>query len=126
MTKRRRRDADGGDAARRQRPPRAIGQREPESPYGSFSPDGQWIAFVAREGDARRLFVQRKTGQGTRVAVTAASGTYPRWRSDGRELYYLSASTGNPDMMMARDLDGERSGFRHAAETLHHHAVRER
>src|SRR5205085_1760913 len=31
-------------------PPRHIGEPDRNSPYASFSPDGQWIAFVGREG----------------------------------------------------------------------------
>jgi Tol biopolymer transport system component len=80
--------------------PHVLGEPDRASPYAAFSPDGQWIAFVGREGNARRLFVQRKSGQGARIPVTAATATYPRWRGDGRELYYLSRGAGDPDMMM--------------------------
>ena len=61
--------------------PRVLGEPDRSSPYAAFSPDGQWIAFVGREGNARRLFVQRKSGQGPRIPVTGAAAVYPRWRS---------------------------------------------
>jgi Tol biopolymer transport system component len=70
--------------------PRPIGPAEPfASQQGAFSPDGKWVAFTSIQGAARRLFVKPVEGQGRRVPVAATNGYYPRWRGDGRELYYL-------------------------------------
>jgi hypothetical protein len=41
--------------------------------------------------------VQSYPGPGARIAVTASAAVYPRWRGDGRELYFVSLGTG-PDV----------------------------
>jgi len=71
-------------------PPRPIGSAQPGASQAALSPDGRWIAHLAAEGNTRRLFVQPLDGQGARIPVTAAAALYPRWRSDGRELYFLN------------------------------------
>jgi Tol biopolymer transport system component/tRNA A-37 threonylcarbamoyl transferase component Bud32 len=70
--------------------PRPVGSPQPlNTQNAAFSPDGRWIARVAMEGSTLRLFVQPSQGPGARVPVTAAQALYPRWRGDGRELYFL-------------------------------------
>jgi Tol biopolymer transport system component len=51
-----------------------------------FSPDGKWVAFVS----AGRVFVAPFPGPGARRPVAAQLGETPRWRDDGRELYFLT------------------------------------
>ena len=55
-----------------------------------FSPDGRWVSYNDLEG-ARQVQVYAipfpPTGQ--RYQLSTAGGTQARWRSDGRELYYL-------------------------------------
>ncbi|MGE5361222.1 MAG: protein kinase domain-containing protein [Bacteroidales bacterium] len=55
-----------------------------------LSPDQRWIAFVSREGGAREVFV-RSAGDAARTwQVSPAGGIEPRWRPDGRELFYVA------------------------------------
>ena len=54
-----------------------------------FSPDGKWVAFIS----AGRVFVAPFPGPGARRPVATQLGETPRWRDDGRELYFLT--TGN-------------------------------
>jgi Tol biopolymer transport system component len=59
----------------------------------ALSPDGKWMAYVSDEsgGSSRTIFVQPFPGGGSRQPASAeAGGVQPRWRSDGRELFYLS------------------------------------
>jgi eukaryotic-like serine/threonine-protein kinase len=56
----------------------------------TFSPDGHFIAFASDESGRLEVYVQPASGQGERRRVSVAGGTTPRWRGDGRELYYLS------------------------------------
>lgn len=56
-----------------------------------FSPDDRWIAYVSIEGGRPQVFVRPSDGKGTRTLISADSGTQPRWRRDGKELFYLSA-----------------------------------
>jgi dipeptidyl aminopeptidase/acylaminoacyl peptidase len=54
-----------------------------------FSPDGKWIAFVEMDGNDFGVYVMRATG-GERQRVSVGGGITPRWRRDGKELFYQS------------------------------------
>jgi len=55
-----------------------------------FSPDGRWVAYVSNDSGKDEVYVSSFSRQGARVQVSAGGGTQPRWRKDGRELFYLS------------------------------------
>ena len=55
-----------------------------------FSPDGRWVAFHAVERDAPQVFVMPFPPTGERWQLSASGGVQPRWRADGRELFFLS------------------------------------
>ena len=58
---------------------------------GQFSPDGRWIAYVAGEGDREReVYVADFPDRRRVVRVSPSGGLQPRWRADGRELFYLA------------------------------------
>jgi Tol biopolymer transport system component len=56
-----------------------------------FSPNSARVAFVSTESGAPEVYVTtvREPGQTTRVSI--GGGTSPRWRRDGRALFYASA-----------------------------------
>jgi eukaryotic-like serine/threonine-protein kinase len=54
-----------------------------------FSPDGQWVAYTSNETDRTEVYVAPFHGTGRRVAVSTTGGGSPRWRRDGKELYYI-------------------------------------
>jgi hypothetical protein len=57
-----------------------------------FSPDGRWVAY-ASNSDAKasaEVYVQRFQGSGRRWRVSVGGGLQPRWRSDGKELFFLT------------------------------------
>jgi Tol biopolymer transport system component len=56
-----------------------------------FSPDGRWIAYASEESGTYEVYVRSFPGPGGKWQVSAAGGGQPRWRRDGKELYYLSA-----------------------------------
>ena len=66
---------------------------------GAFSPDGRWIAYVSNESGTNEVYVTAfpkdfgngSAGGGRRVLVSKGGGTSPRWRPDGRELFYLAS-----------------------------------
>jgi Tol biopolymer transport system component len=63
---------------------------------GTFSPDGQWVAYVSHESGAGEVFVrsfagQGKAGSGSPIKISANGGLRPRWRADGKELFYQAA-----------------------------------
>jgi serine/threonine protein kinase/Tol biopolymer transport system component len=56
---------------------------------GRLSPDGRWIAYVADETGTSEVYVQPFPPTGPKWQVSKGGGVQPRWRRDGRELYYL-------------------------------------
>jgi Tol biopolymer transport system component len=58
---------------------------------GRFSPDGQWIAYTSNQSGRDEVYVQPFPDSSIdRVKVSQAGGTQPRWRRDGKELFYIS------------------------------------
>jgi serine/threonine protein kinase len=55
-----------------------------------FSPDGRWIAYYSNESGGREVYLRPVEASGERIRVSSDGGTMPRWRRDGRELFYLA------------------------------------
>jgi eukaryotic-like serine/threonine-protein kinase len=73
-------------------------QREFDQWQGQFSPDGRWVAYVSNESGRSEVLVRRfaapsdgPASEPETVIVSSAGGTAPRWRADGKELYFISA-----------------------------------
>jgi Tol biopolymer transport system component len=69
-----------------------------QSPFtefqGQFSPDGRWIAYTSDEsqGGQFHVFVQSNPiGAGKFQVSTGTGGSQPRWRHDGKEIFYVAA-----------------------------------
>jgi Tol biopolymer transport system component/DNA-binding winged helix-turn-helix (wHTH) protein len=65
----------------------------------SFSPDGRWLAFSSNPTGSPEIYVMDFPGGSQRLRVSTSGGFKPRWRRDGKELFYISAD-GN--MMAAK------------------------
>jgi Tol biopolymer transport system component/predicted Ser/Thr protein kinase len=59
---------------------------------GVFSPDGKWIAYESFETGRPEVYVQPFPPTGAKWMISTQGGTFPRWRGDGRELYYVGPS----------------------------------
>ncbi len=63
-------------------------------PPGTFnaqlSPDGRWIAYDSDESGRREVFVVPFPEPGAKRQISGAGGDRPRWRADGKELFYLT------------------------------------
>lgn len=82
--------------------------KEPPHPFGStsgtadlqssgqFSPNGKWMALVASVTGPQVYIVPFKGGGG-KWEVSTDGGRWPRWRRDGKELYFVN----NRNEMMA-------------------------
>jgi Tol biopolymer transport system component len=57
---------------------------------GQLSPDGAWLAYVSDELGPPEIFVQSFPVPRARWQVSKGGGEQPRWRRDGKELFYLS------------------------------------
>jgi serine/threonine protein kinase len=62
---------------------------------GQFSPDVHWVAYSSDESGTPEVYVQpfgSSAGGGGKVKISEGGGTHPRWRRDGKELFYISGS----------------------------------
>ncbi|MGA9980562.1 MAG: protein kinase [Candidatus Sulfotelmatobacter sp.] len=57
---------------------------------GRFSPDGLWVAYASSESGKWEIYVTSFPEVHGKWQVSNAGGTQPRWRGDGKELFYLS------------------------------------
>ncbi|MBZ5600298.1 MAG: protein kinase [Acidobacteriia bacterium] len=57
---------------------------------GQFSPDGKWVAYSSNETGNWEVYVS-PFPSGTSKWQVSRGGGEPRWRQDGKELFYLSA-----------------------------------
>jgi dipeptidyl aminopeptidase/acylaminoacyl peptidase len=55
-----------------------------------FSPDGRWIAYQSDETRRFEIYVVPFPSLHRKIPVTSTGGTQVRWRSDGRELFYIA------------------------------------
>ena len=56
-----------------------------------FSPDGRWLAYTSEESGKNEIYVAAFPGPGARWQISTEGGAQPRWRRDGKELFYLSS-----------------------------------
>jgi hypothetical protein len=56
--------------------------------HGQFSPDGNWVAYASNESARDEIYVQAFPVNGTKYLVSTSGGNFPRWRRDGKELFY--------------------------------------
>jgi serine/threonine protein kinase len=57
---------------------------------GRFTDDGDHVAYTDRESGRSEVYIVRFPEGTPRVPVSGAGGVEPRWRKDGRELFYLT------------------------------------
>jgi eukaryotic-like serine/threonine-protein kinase len=72
------------------RRPKVILQTEFFESASAPSPDGRWIAYHSDESGRQEVYVRAFPGPGATSRVSREGGTHPRWRADGRELFFTS------------------------------------
>ena len=74
-----------------------LGDKKPvpflQSPFNErdpqISPNGKWIVYASDETGRSEIYVRPfPTGEG-KWQISSKGGYYPRWRRDGKELFYL-------------------------------------
>jgi Tol biopolymer transport system component len=58
---------------------------------GQFSPDGEWVAYASNESGKWEIYVTSFPEPRGKWQVSTGGGGQPRWRGDGKELFYLSS-----------------------------------
>ena len=61
--------------------------------FGQVSPDGKWLAYQSNETGRPEIYVKPFPEGPGKWQVSTDGGTFPRWRADGKELYFVF--TGN-------------------------------
>src|SRR5512133_3121725 len=74
---------------------------------GQFSPDGRYVAYVSDESGREEVYVTQFPATGSRWQVSQGGGTEPRWRRDGRELFFFAPD----DRLMAAQVKSDAQGF---------------
>ena len=58
-----------------------------------FSPDGKWVAYASNENGRWEIYVTSFPEAHGKWQVSNTGGDQPRWRADGKELFYLSGDS---------------------------------
>jgi len=88
---------------------------------GQFSPDGKWVAYTSEQFGRAEVYVVPfepgriqtegsgpiEDGRTGRWLVSTAGGRCPRWRKDGKEIFYLSPTS----QLMAAKVEEEGDGI---------------
>ena len=67
----------------------------------ALSPDDRLLAYVCELSGRREIYVQTLGGERGRWQISSEGGVRPRWRADGRELYFLA----RPDRLMVVEVE---------------------
>ncbi|MEO8096361.1 MAG: hypothetical protein ABI811_01575 [Acidobacteriota bacterium] len=58
---------------------------------GQLSPDSHWMAFTSDRSGRREVYVRPFPPSEGEYTISIAGGEQPRWRSDGKELFFIGA-----------------------------------
>jgi Tol biopolymer transport system component len=64
------------------------------------SPDDRLLAYASEQSGRWEVYVQALQGESGRWQISTEGGRRPRWRADGKELFFLAA----PDRVMTVDV----------------------
>ena len=90
-----------------ERKPFAVLQSAFDEIQGQFSPDGRWLAYVSNESGRYETYIRTFPKAGRKWQVSAAGGSQPRWRRDGRELFYVASDMRLMAVTVRRAADGD-------------------
>jgi serine/threonine protein kinase len=68
---------------------------------GTFSPDGRWVAYQSNASGRYEIVVRPFPAKDPARTISRDGGRYPRWRGDGKELFFVSPA----GTMMAAGFD---------------------
>jgi eukaryotic-like serine/threonine-protein kinase len=103
------------------RKPRVLVKAQAPASDGQFSPDGRWIAYTSHESGRNQVYVvpfdaakvlnpisgSASAGGGGKWQVSASGGRCPRWRRDGKEIFFLTPAS----QMMAAQVEEKGNGI---------------
>ena len=57
---------------------------------GQISPDGKWLIYASNESGDWEIYATTFPTPTGKLQVSRGGGTEPRWRGDGKEIFYLA------------------------------------
>lgn len=57
-----------------------------------ISPDGNWMAYTSNESGRNEVYITPFPGGGAKWQVSKDGAIAPKWRGDGKEIYFLDGS----------------------------------
>ena len=75
--------ATGGD-------PVPFGPTKASQRNGQISPDGKWVAYASNESGDWEIYVTTFPAAAGKWQISRGGGSEPRWRGDGKELFYIA------------------------------------
>ena len=80
------------------------------------SPDGTWVAYSSNESGRSEIYIRSFPEGPAKIQVSVNGGVFPRWRADGKELFFMSlVSLGN---MMASEIRTAGSSIQRSVPTV--------
>ncbi len=73
-----------------------------------LSPNGRWLAYAIYESGHSDIFVSPFPPTGAKWQISQNGGSRPRWRRDGKELFYFPPGD---NQLYAVEVDGSGSSF---------------
>ncbi len=75
-----------------------IGERKPfpfartafNEDFGTFAPNGRWIAYGSDQSEQYEVYIAPFPGPGAGRRISSAGGIQPKWRRDGKEIFYIA------------------------------------
>jgi serine/threonine protein kinase len=71
-----------------------------------FSPDGYWAAYVSNDSGRNEIYVAPFPGPGPKRQISTGGASFPRWRADGKEIFYAHNGT-----LMAAEVSAKGAEF---------------
>ncbi len=87
-----------------ERKPQPLLQTKANERNGRVSPDGNWLAYQSDEAGSDDIYMTQLPQPARSWRISKSGGVNPFWRSDGKELYFVS---GNKLMAVSMTLGAE-------------------
>ena len=78
--------------------------------WGQISPDGNWVAYASNQTGRYEIYVRSFPAGTAQYQISADGGTFPRWRQDGKELFFLTV--GGRSRMASVKINASGSNFK--------------
>ena len=79
-----------------------------------ISPDGRWMAYSNNESGRSEVYVTAFPGGGAKWQASSNGGEVPKWRRDGKELFFLDLTGNLTAVDVNPDANAVRLGTPHA------------